>query len=206
MALPLLLPVLGAVAPALAARLAGGGAGAEVLGHMAGALIEEVTGVSVTDEASRDAAMGAAMDPKTRANLRARLREIELEELRLTLADVADARAREVSIYAATGGGSRRADVMLAAAFAAVVGIGVVMFLLSLSADSQNSALINTLVGFLTGIGGMFARNIGTAFDYEFGSSRSSREKDDRLAGLAAAAPGAEGAAGPLARLRDSLA
>ncbi|MEO0763731.1 MAG: hypothetical protein AAFZ09_18305, partial [Pseudomonadota bacterium] len=46
MALPLLLPVLGAVAPALAARLAGGGAGAEVLGRMAGALIEEVTGVS----------------------------------------------------------------------------------------------------------------------------------------------------------------
>ena len=56
---------------------------------------------------------------------------------------------------------------------------------LAIFAPDGSSALVNTLVGFLTGIGGMFARNLGTAFDFEFGSSRSSREKDERLAGLA---------------------
>jgi hypothetical protein len=96
---------------------------------------------------------------------------------------------------------------MLVAAFAAVVAIAAVMFLLSLNATAENSALVNTLVGFLTGIGGMFARNIGTAFDFEFGSSRSSREKDGRLAGLAAR-PGPQGAAaggGALDAFRRSL-
>ncbi|MEE3100429.1 MAG: hypothetical protein VX463_11745, partial [Pseudomonadota bacterium] len=111
--------------------------------------------------------------------------EVALARSAAELADRADARARDVAL-AAQGRRGRRADLMLAAAFAAVVGIALVMFLLSLSAGAENSALVNTLVGFLTGIGGMFARNIGTAFDFEFGSSRSSREKDGQLAGLAA--------------------
>lgn len=35
--------------------------------------------------------------------------------------------------------------------------------------------------GFLTGIGGMFARNIGSAFDFWFGSSRGSKEKSAQI-------------------------
>jgi hypothetical protein len=35
--------------------------------------------------------------------------------------------------------------------------------------------------GFLTGIGGMFARNIGSAFDFWFGSSRGSKDKSDQI-------------------------
>jgi hypothetical protein len=91
---------------------------------------------------------------------------------------------------------------MLAAAFAGVVGIALVMFLLSLSADAENSALVNTLVGFLSGIGGMFARNIGTAFDFEFGSSRGSADKTRELAALHAAPPAP---ADPLTAFRRRL-
>ncbi|MEC9434418.1 MAG: hypothetical protein VYD87_16060 [Pseudomonadota bacterium] len=81
--------------------------------------------------------------------------------------------------------GGRRADLMLAGTYAALAIIAAVLGALAIFAPETDSALVNTLVGFLTGIGGMFARNLGTAFDFEFGSSRSSREKDERLAGIA---------------------
>ena len=85
--------------------------------------------------------------------------------------------------------GGRRADLMLAGTFASLAVIAAVLGALAIFAPDGSSALVNTLVGFLTGIGGMFARNLGTAFDFEFGSSRSSRDKDERLAGLAQGQP-----------------
>lgn len=211
MALPLVLPILSAVAPALISRLTGDPESPAT--RAAVAAVQAVTGSDPTTPEGRDMALAAIeADPALAMELRARLSEVALAETEALLADRADARAREVAIVEATGRASRRADVMLIAAFAAVVGIAGVMFLLSLGKTYENSALVNTLVGFLSGIGGMFARNIGTAFDYEFGSSRSSREKDERIAGIAAggvAAPAA-GALSPLGasaleRLRASL-
>ncbi|HKK36777.1 MAG TPA: hypothetical protein VJ994_10840, partial [Paracoccaceae bacterium] len=169
--------------------------------------VKEIVGADPETEAGRDAALAAIeADPSLAAELKARLAELSLAETEAYLADRADARARDVALVEATGESFRRADVMLIAAFAAVVAIAAVMFLLSLNATTENSALVNTLVGFLTGIGGMFARNIGTAFDFEFGSSRSSREKDGRLAGLAARGSAArEGPAAALDAFRRSL-
>lgn len=66
-----------------------------------------------------------------------------------------------------------RANLMLVSAFVAVVAIVALLVL----KDNVNE----TVAGFVIGIGGMFARNIGTAFDYEFGSSRSSKEKTEQL-------------------------
>lgn len=184
---PFLIPLVASVAPALVSRLAGPGSG-RVAAAVADA-VREIAGVDPAAPDGAEAALAAIRaDPRLAAELRARLAELALAETEALLADRADARARDVALVAATGAPSRRADVMLIAAFSAVVAIAGVMFLLSLSATSENSALVNMLVGFLTGIGGMFARNIGTAFDFEFGSSRSSREKDGRLAGLASRA------------------
>ena len=195
--IPLLAPLISAVAPSLLTRLGAGALAAPVA-----AAVREMTGHDPATPEGRDAALAAiAADPKAAAELRARLAELALAEAEAHLADRADARARDVAL-AEAGRETRRADVMLVAAFSAVIGIAGVMFLLSLNATAENSALVNTLVGFLTGIGGMFARNIGTAFDFEFGSSRSSREKDGRLAGLAAdGRPG-----GALAAFRRSMA
>ncbi|MAS45176.1 MAG: hypothetical protein CML46_08930 [Rhodobacteraceae bacterium] len=199
MAFPLL-PLVAAVAPALVSRLAGEHAGGP-LGTAVGAAVREATGVEPGAPGGVEAALAAARaDAQVMATLKARLAEVALERSAAELADRADARARDVAL-ASHGRRGRRADMMLAAAFAAVVGIALVMFLLSLSKGAENSALVNTLVGFLTGIGGMFARNIGTAFDFEFGSSRSSREKDGQLAGLAA-----RGAIDPLEAFRRRLA
>ena len=70
---------------------------------------------------------------------------------------------------------------MLALAFVAVIAIAV---LLVFKPDAANEAVS----GFLIGIGGMFARNIGSAFDFEFGSSRGSKEKSAALAAIAPSA------------------
>lgn len=202
---PFLIPLVSAVAPALLSRLVGDSSGR--VGAAVTAAVEEIVGADPRTEAGRDAALAAIeADPALAAELKARLAELSLAETEAYLADRADARARDVALAEATGESFRRADVMLIAAFAAVVAIATVMFLLSLNATAENSALVNTLVGFLTGIGGMFARNIGTAFDFEFGSSRSSREKDGRLAGFAArGAAATEGSAAALNAFRRSL-
>ena len=199
------LPLVSAVAPALLSRLVGDPSGR--VGAAVTSAVKEIVGADPETEAGRDAALAAIeADPSLAAELKARLAELSLAETEAYLADRADARARDVALVKATGESFRRADVMLIAAFAAVVAIAAVMFLLSLNATTENSALVNTLVGFLTGIGGMFARNIGTAFDFEFGSSRSSREKDGRLAGLAARGSAArEGPAAALDAFRRSL-
>lgn len=99
--------------------------------------------------------------------------DTELEKV--YLADRASARDRDVKVRQLAGGANRRPDIMLLAAFVAVISIGALLALGKVEgADAVG--------GFLITIGGMFARNIGTAFDFEFGSSRGSREKDDLLA------------------------
>lgn len=97
----------------------------------------------------------------------------KLEEL--FLADRADARDRDVKVRQLAGGANKRADVMLLAAFVAVIAIAALLAL----GEVEGADAVG---GFLITIGGMFARNIGTAFDFEFGSSRGSREKDELLA------------------------
>jgi hypothetical protein len=102
-------------------------------------------------------------------NLAVLAADTKLEEL--YLADRKDARARDVEVRKLDGGKNRRADIMLLAAFAAVIAIAALLALGKVSgADAVG--------GFLITVGGMFARNIGTAFDFEFGSSRGSRDKD----------------------------
>ncbi len=72
-----------------------------------------------------------------------------------------------------------RANMMLVAAFAAVIVIAALMVLGHVPGGSA-------VEGFLMTIGGLFARNIGTAFDFEYGSSRSSQTKDATIASLKA--------------------
>jgi len=84
--------------------------------------------------------------------------------------------ARNMRITTVTGGqGDLRADLMLGMAFAAVLTIAIVLAVGGVDVGSA-------VGGFLITIGGMFARNIGTAFDFHYGSSKSSREKDALIA------------------------
>ena len=146
------------------------------VGEKSAAVAEKVVEIaqSVTGTKTPEEALAAVRENAQLAqqfNLAVLAADTELEKA--YLADRQDARKRDVEVRKLTGGKNRRADIMLVAAFVAVVAIAFILAYFKVDA---------TVVGFLTTIGGMFARNIGTAFDFEFGSSRSSRDKDELLA------------------------
>ena len=123
---------------------------------------------------SADAVADINADPALVLRFRQRIAEMSQELDLAFLADRADARKRDVAIVQA-GQRNVRADVMVGIAFLAVLGISALLALGKISGDSAAG-------GFLLSVGGMFARNIGTAFDFEFGSSRGSQNKDELLA------------------------
>ena len=167
MPLPLI-PLIASLAPSLV-KLATGSDRAEAITKKVAEVAAEVTGETTIDpgwEAKAQAALEA--DPELQAQLRIRLQEIEQTELEALLADKQNARARDVRIRE-LGGENRRADIMVALAFGSITAICALLIIYPVP---------DAVLGFLTGIGGMFARNIGTAFDFEFGSSRGSKEKD----------------------------
>ncbi len=105
------------------------------------------------------------------------MRRQDNTELDLKLKDVQNARGRDVSIQQA-GKMNIRADLMLVCAF---IIVALIAYLLAVGHVNANTGV----GGFLIGAGGMFVRNIGTAFDFEFGSSRGSKDKDDTLIKMA---------------------
>jgi uncharacterized membrane protein YgcG len=136
-------------------------------------IAQTVTGKGTPEEAT--AAMRADPALAQQFNQAVLAADTKLEEL--YLADKANARARDIEVRKLDGGKNHRADIMLVAAFVAVIAIAA---LLALGKVDGATAV----GGFLLTIGGMFARNIGTAFDFEFGSSRGSRDKDAAIAQL----------------------
>jgi len=120
-------------------------------------------------------------DPEARLKLlmadndfKLKQRDQDIEELKAILADMKSARDRDISLRQ-SGQTNRRADIMLICAFVAIIVIAIIL-------GTKNVDAASAIGGFLLTIGGMFARNIGTAFDFEFGSSRSSMEKTKLLA------------------------
>lgn len=219
---PFLIPLITSVAPALV-RLASGSDRAEAVARSVGEAVERATGIRPeTPEQATDARRLLEQDPALAAGFAEEMRRIEVQEVELLLRDRREARRRDVEVRRLTGGANTRANVMLVSAFAAIVAIAAVLVLLNVyGVDAQGEQLQFTgaIVGFLTGVGGMFARNIGSAFDFEFGSSRGSRTKDGRIeqlnrelnAARSGRANPAQGAAGEavnaaLAAFRRSMA
>lgn len=100
--------------------------------------------------------------------------KIELQRDEVILLDRQNARLRDTQIRQ-TGTMNLRANLMLLAAFAAVISGWTILYLGGARLDA-------VLVGSIVTVVGMFARNIGTAFDFEYGSSRGSLEKTEMLA------------------------
>ncbi|SET77069.1 hypothetical protein [Oceanicella actignis] len=183
----LILPILSAVAPSLVKAVAGDDENAQVISRTVRDVVAEVTGVAVTTAEERDEALRRIReDAELRAELKLRLADIALRETEALLADRADARRRDVELTRVTGRVNDRATNMLIAAFAAVAVITVALIVLNFYVSAENDRYIGAVIGFLTGVGGMFARNIGTAFDFEFGSSRGSQIKSSQIEALSA--------------------
>ncbi len=106
-------------------------------------------------------------------DFRLKQRDQDLEELRVTLADVQSARAREVEVTKATGTKDTNLYIL---PWTVIVGFFLlVIFLLYNQVPKDQNGVVFMLFGAL-------ATGFGTVLQYFFGSSRSSQDKTDLLA------------------------
>lgn len=93
---------------------------------------------------------------------------------RAFLADVQNARARDIELHK-VGFGNRRADVMVALDVLGLIACLLVLVL-------YRERLPGEVVGLLSAISGIFGACLRDAHQFEFGSSRSSQIKDATIA------------------------
>lgn len=130
---------------------------------------------TVAGVAEGDAALAVLQDDPERAHAyRLAVLAADSEMEAMYLADRADARARDVALHQA-GYRNTRADVMVL-----LDAIGLIACLLVLTFFRQ--AIPGEVVGLLSTIAGIFGICLRDAHQFEFGSSRGSKDKDDALA------------------------
>lgn len=142
-------------------------------GERAGEVADKVVRIArdVTGTTDDNAALDALRaDPKAALAFKEKAASLEVELERAFLADRQDARARDVALRQ-LGQANYRADIML---FLAVGGLlAIIYFTWSARLDLPDHifALFNMAAGALL-------KMIGDAFQFEFGSSRGSKNKD----------------------------
>jgi hypothetical protein len=130
---------------------------------------------TVTGATSPEAAIAAMREDREQAarfQLATLQADTDLEKA--YLADRGDARARDIKLRALTGGTNRRADLMV---LLDVVGLIACLIVLA----RFRSEIPSEVVGLLTTIATAFALCLRDAHQFEFGSSRGSKEKDELL-------------------------
>lgn len=120
----------------------------------------------------REAAEAVIADPSLAMQFRERMAAMEVEVLRMELADVQNARQRDVEIRKA-GGENSRANWMIAGDV-----VGLVVCLVVLTAVPELPGEVRGIIGTIAGFFGLGLRDAHT---FEFGSSRGSKAKDDLL-------------------------
>lgn len=157
-------------APSIMRFLGAGESSTQVAEQVAG-IATQVTGATTPEEALE------RLRASTEAQERYRMAVLAADE-RLEaayLADRASARARDVEVRRVSGGRNVRADVMI---------VGVVVGLLACLATLVlwREAIPGEVVGIVSTIAGIFGACLRDAFQFEFGSSRGSKEKDGVIA------------------------
>jgi len=90
------------------------------------------------------------------------------------LADRQGARTRDVEVRKLTGGSNTRADVMILGAVAGLLAcLGTLVFF--------RKEIPGEVVGIVATIAGIFGACLRDAFQFEFGSSRGSKDKDELI-------------------------
>lgn len=146
-------------------------------GDKSATIAEKVIGLAqtVTGAPSGEAALASMQQDAKLAqefNLAALRADTELEQA--YLADRKDARARDVALHQA-GYMNKRADLMVVADVVGLIACLVALTLYRISMPSE-------VAGLLTTIATLFGLCLRDAHQFEFGSSRGSREKDTLLA------------------------
>lgn len=146
-------------------------------GDTSTAVAEKVMGIAQAvagTESPQQALERIAANATLQHEFKLRLLESTSQLDQLHLADRQDARRRDVDL-ARLGQHNTRADVMVAGA---VVGLLACLAVLVFFKDK----LPGEVVGIVSTVAGIFGACLRDAFQFEFGSSRGSRDKDELLA------------------------
>lgn len=101
--------------------------------------------------------------------------DADLELERMYIEDRRSARERDVEVRRLTGGSNTRADLMIVGAVLGLVSCLVVLVLFRQEIPGE-------VVGIVSTVAGIFGACLRDAFQFEFGSSRGSKDKDELLA------------------------
>lgn len=153
-------------------RYLGAGEASAVVAERAVALAQSVTGASTGAQAVEQLQASAELADKYRLAVLAADQELELA----CLTDRQSARSRDVELIRA-GRPNTRADVMVVGAVA-----GLIACLVCLIWFRQG--LPGEAVGIISTVAGIFGACLRDAFQFEFGSSRGSREKDTVISNM----------------------
>lgn len=156
-------------APGLIRKLAGDGA-ADVAEQVVG-LAQAATGANTPE----DALEGLRANPESVLAFKSKAADLEVRLEEAYLKDRQNARTRDVELHKA-GYHNWRADIMLGMAFICLITIIVLSWQGRLDMPDQVFALLNMAAGLLLGM-------IKDAFQFEFGSSRGSKDKSAALGG-----------------------
>lgn len=150
--------------------------GSDKAADAAGAVVEiaqQVTGKGSGDEAFQ----ALKADPALVLQFRQAIAAQEADLDKAYLADIQNARSRDVDLHK-SGYRNTRADVMV---LLDVIGLIACLVVIAMF----RAQLPGEVVGLLTAIAANFGACLRDAHQFEFGSSRSSREKDATLASIA---------------------
>lgn len=183
--------VVKGIAPVLGGAF-GGPLGAAAVGALTNAVLgDKATGDPVKDEAALAGVLAGDITPEIRAKIieadtalklaamqfADKDKDRQLDELKSTLADVQNARARDAEFIKA-GKANERANWMVVMDV-----VGLLACLAVLTFFRQN--LPGEVVGLLSTIAGIFGLCLRDAHQFEFGSSRGSKEAQATIATIA---------------------
>jgi hypothetical protein len=138
----------------------------------------DVVGIAqaITGTGDADAALAAIKaDPNKVLEFQLAIAAQKADLDKAYLADVADARARDVALRQ-SGGSNLRANIL---AFLAVSGLVLCVWFIA-----RDTALPERAVNAIMFVAGQLANAVMMVYAFEFGSSRGSKEKDNLLAGF----------------------
>lgn len=177
----LLLPILAPLISELAPKLLVAVTGSERAETAATAIVPALAAaagfpIRTEDDAAR-AVAAIHGDPQRYADAAQGLRSLQ----EAYLADLQNARARDLEVRRLGGGENRRADLLIVAlVLLLVAGVAALIFVPDMAEEAK---------GLLVALGGGIAKSIYDVVAFEFGSSRGSKEKDAAITALARPAP-----------------
>jgi len=155
---------------------------------MAAQAVSSVLGVEVAATPGAVATAIAGATPEQLLALKAadqdfalKMREFDYKEsselLAGAYADTANARSRDVELIKTTGKTNKRADIMLGLTYIGLVALVACMLIRDIDANTALGGIVVLLIGKLIS-------QWETGFQFEFGTTRSNKTKDDTIKSL----------------------